>query len=126
MGVEQVSLNVIKALTDENLTHLFNFCNSFADKKDYKEWHEIQVYSLPKVGKDTTNPNNWRGVCLMDMGATFFSSIMCKREFILIHKYGVKYQFGYTPKVGCQDGIFYTKKCSTTDISITYLPLSCL
>ena len=45
----------------------------------------------------------------MDMGAKFFSSIMCKRTFILIHKYGVKYQFGSTPKFGCQDCTFFIK-----------------
>ena len=39
----------------------------------------------------------------MDIGSKIFSSIMCKRLFIIIKKHGVKYQFGSTPGVGCQD-----------------------
>ena len=109
-GLNKVSPNAIKALADDNLTYLFEFCKSiFAEEKDYREWHESQVCPLPKAGKDATDPNNWRGICLMDMGAKVFSSIMCKRAFKLIHKYGVKYQFGSTPKVGCQDGTFCIK-----------------
>ena len=109
-GLNKVSPNALKALVNENLTYLFEFCRSFyADKKDYDEWHESQVCPLPKPGKDTSDPNNWRGICLMDMGAKVFSSMMCKRAFVLIRKYGIKYQFGSTPNVGCQDGTFCIK-----------------
>ena len=45
----------------------------------------------------------------MDINAKVFSSIMCKRAFILIHKYDFKYQFGSTPKVGYQDSTFCIK-----------------
>ena len=45
----------------------------------------------------------------MDIGSKVFSSIMCARLFQVIKKHGVKYQFGSTPGVGCQDGTFTIK-----------------
>ena len=45
----------------------------------------------------------------MDIGSKVFSSILCARIFELIKKHGVKYQFGSTPGVGCQDGTFTIK-----------------
>ena len=38
-----------------------------------------------------------------------FSTIICGHEFNIIKVHGVKYQFGSTPVVGCQDGIFTLK-----------------
>ena len=46
----------------------------------------------------------------MDLGSKIFSSIMCTRLFRIIDAHGVKYQFGSTPGVGCQDGSFKIKK----------------
>ena len=58
---------------------------------------------------DLSNPNKWRGVNLMDIGAKFFSSMMCKRLFKIINLHGVKYQFGSSPGVGCQYVLFKLK-----------------
>ena len=45
----------------------------------------------------------------MDIGSKVFSIILCARLFKVIKKHGVKYQFGSTPGVGCQDGKFTIK-----------------
>ena len=45
----------------------------------------------------------------MDIGANVFSSLICKRLFKIIKKHGVKYRFGSSPGVGCQDGTFTIK-----------------
>ena len=63
---------------------------------------------VPKSG-DLSNPKNCRGVNLMDIGSKVFSSLICKRLFKIIIKHGVKYKFGSSPGVGCQDGIFTIK-----------------
>ena len=55
VGLNKVSPNAIKALADDNITHLVNFCNSFfADEKDYKELHESQVRPIPGKTPPTT------------------------------------------------------------------------
>ena len=76
---------------------------------DFTEWYEGQVVPVPKSG-DFSEPNKWRGVTFMDMGSKIFSSILCTRLFKIIDKHGVKYQFGSTPGVGCQNGSFTIKK----------------
>ena len=45
----------------------------------------------------------------MDMGSKIFSSILCTWLFKIIKLHGVKYQFGSTAGVGCQDGRFTIK-----------------
>ena len=45
----------------------------------------------------------------MDIGSKIFSSLLFKRLFSIIKKHGVKYQFGSSPGVGCQDGTFTIK-----------------
>ena len=45
----------------------------------------------------------------MDIRSKIFSSLLCKRLFSIIKKHGVKYQFGSSPGVGCQDGTLTIK-----------------
>ena len=78
------------------------------DNLDAEEWHESQVVPVPK-SRDLSDSNKWRGFNLMDIGSNIFSSLLCKRLFSIIKKHGVKYQFGYSPGVGCQYGIFTIK-----------------
>ena len=63
---------------------------------------------VPKSG-DLSDSNKWRGVNLMDIGSKVFSRLICKILFKIIRKHGVKYQFGSSPGVGCQDGTFTIK-----------------
>ena len=63
---------------------------------------------VPKSG-DLSDPNKWRGVTLMDLGSKIFSSILYTRMLHIIKEHRVKYQFGSTPGVGCQDGSFTIK-----------------
>ena len=96
-------------MLEENLRHHFEFITDFwEDKVDFKVWHEGQVFLEPKSG-DLSDPNKWIGVNLMDIGAKVFSSLICKRFFKIINKHGVKYKFGSSPGVGCQDGTFTIK-----------------
>ena len=61
---------------------------------------------VPKSG-DVSDPNKWRGVNLMDIGAKVFINMMCKRLFKMIKAHGCPTQFGSSPSGGCQDGRFF-------------------
>ena len=63
---------------------------------------------VPKSG-GLFDPNKLCGVTLMDIGAKIFSRILCGRVLNIIKANGVKYQFGYTPGMGCQVGSFTLK-----------------
>ena len=108
-GLNKVPPEAFKALNDKNLTHLHKFFADFWDgRANFAEWHEGQLVPVPKSG-DLADPNKWRGVTLMDIGSKIFSKILCTRLFMIIKQHGVKYQFGSTPGVGCQDGTFTLK-----------------
>ena len=88
---------------------IFDFITEFwEDKVDFEEWHEGQVVPVPKNGH-VYDPNKWRGLKLMNIGAKVFISLICKPLFKIFKKNGVKYKFGSSPGVGCQDGTFTIK-----------------
>ena len=65
-GLNGVSPNAIKALYDENRNVLFGICYDFFDGNVEIEERQIgNLKILPKKG-DTSNPNNWRGINLLD------------------------------------------------------------
>ena len=108
-GPNNAPPNAFKAMTAETLLHLFDFIVEFwEDRLDSVECHEGQVIPVPKSG-ELFDPNRWRGVNLMDIGAKVFSSIMCKHLFCIIKKYECTTQFGSSPGVGCPDGRFVIK-----------------
>ena len=108
-GLNNVPPNDFNQMEEDSLLHHFNFIVEFwEDRMDYVEWHEGQVVPVTKIG-ELSNRNKWIGVNLMDIGAKVFSSMMCKRLFKIINSHGVKYQFGSSPGVGCQDGLFTLK-----------------
>ena len=107
--LNKVPPDAFKALSEKNLSLLLDFLNAFCNKEtDFDEWHEGQVIPVPKSG-DLSDPNKWCGVTLMDLGSKIFSSILSMQLFHIIKEHGVKYQFGSTPGVGCQDGSFAIK-----------------
>ena len=99
---------------------LHNFFNAYwRGETDFTEWHEGQVIPVTK-SRDISDPKKWRGVTLMDMGSKILSSILCTRIFRIIDKHGVKYQFGSTPGVVCQDGSLQLKQCYISGATIIY------
>ena len=109
LGLNGVPPNASKALDKKNLTWLLLFYNKFwRIQADSDQWHEGQIFPVPKRG-DTYNPNKWWGITPMHIGNKIYSSIMCGQLFKIISKQGVKCQFGYTPGVVYQDGIFMIK-----------------
>ena len=85
--------------------YIFDF---FEGHEDYNEWHLSQCVPVPKSGS-LSDPNKWRGVMLMDVCSKVFSSVMNGRAFRLLDLHGTKFQFGGTPTIGCQDGLFTLK-----------------
>ena len=122
-GINKVPPNAFKSLSNANLEHLLTCFNQYWEgEADFAEWHEGQLPPVTKSG-NLSDPNKWRGVTLMDIGSKLFSSILCARFFQVIKKHGVKYQFGSTPGVGCQDGTFTIKKnYFTSAVTITSRP----
>ena len=108
-GLNGVPGEAFKAMNKTNLKKVFNFIVDFWNNEaDYTEWHEGQGVPVPKIN-NPKDPNKYRIVNLMDVCNKIFSKILTARCFLLLEKHGTKYQFGATPKSGCQEGSFTLK-----------------
>ena len=108
-GLNGILSEAFKAMNGDVRQKVYQYiCKFWSGEADYKGWHKCKCVPVPKKG-DLSDPNKWRGVMLMDVCSKIFSSIMNERAFVLLDKYGTKFQFGGTQKVGCRDGLFTIK-----------------
>jgi hypothetical protein len=78
---------------------------------DYEEWHQNSLCALKKAGKgkDYSDPNNWRGICLAEIPAIIQSSIISNRLLLHLEKVGIETQYGCVPGKGCTDALYAIK-----------------
>ena len=74
----------------------------------YIEWKSTPIKVLPKKG-DLTDLNNWRGIVLMEFSSKIVIIFINMRLQKLLKLHGIPYQFGASPKLGCQDAVFVLK-----------------
>ena len=66
-GLNGVSPNAIKSLNNENGLILFQICSDSLDNDVIiEDWKVGNLKILQKKG-DSSNPNNWRGINLLDV-----------------------------------------------------------
>ena len=108
-GLNGIPPEAYKAMDADCRQRVFKYVQDFFEgTADYEGWHRSQCVPVPKSG-DLSNPNKWRGVMLMDVCSKIFSIIMNERAFKLLKEHGTPFQFGGTPELGCQDGLFTIK-----------------
>ena len=73
-----------------------------------EEWIKAKLCLLPKKG-DLSDPNNWRGIMLLDCFAKWLGSILGNRLKAVFEKIGMESQNGFRPDRGCTDGLFTLK-----------------
>ena len=78
---KNVPPNAFKLFNNDNLTHILDLFNKqWLEKTEFDEWYEGQMVPVPKSG-DLSDPNKWRGVTLMDIGAKIFKMFpMCPQR----------------------------------------------
>ena len=102
--MNSVSPIAIKILDDENRNVLFQICSDFFDSD--VEIEDCQIGNLkiiPKQG-DISNPNNWRGIKLLDIITKLMSIILNSKLQIALEKHGTPLQFGASPNMNCPEG----------------------
>jgi hypothetical protein len=110
-GVTNEAYKAISTKAKEIL--LQSLFNIYEGRSDPEEWHEANLKCLHKKG-DSTDPNNWRAICLKDMSARLMSGILSSRLVQVIQEHGVSTQFGSQPGMGCQDGLFALRTALST------------
>ncbi|KAL7535106.1 hypothetical protein ACHAWF_005059 [Thalassiosira exigua] len=88
---------------------IYNLVVDFWEGEDYESWHSGLLKIIPKAGKDETDPNNFRGINLMNVVSKVMSRILNEILFSILNVHGTKLQFGDSPIVGCREGIFTLK-----------------
>jgi hypothetical protein len=75
------------------------------------EWHRNVLCALRKAGrgKDYSDPNNWRGICLTEIPAKIQSSMISNRLLLHLEKVGIETQYGCFPGKGCTDALYAIK-----------------
>ena len=108
-GLNGIPPEAYKAMNAKTRRLVHKYVSAFFEgDADYDGWHVSQCVPVPKSG-NLSDPNKWRGVMLMDVCSKIFSSIMNGRAFRLLELHGTRFQFGGTPTIGCQDGLFTLK-----------------
>jgi len=109
-GRNGLSPNAIKALNDDHRLILLQFLHQWMDNPSltFDDWQIATVTPLPKKG-DLSDPNNWRGITLLDVTSKVVSIFINNRLQRLLKEHGVPYQFGATPSLGCVDAVFTLK-----------------
>ena len=108
-GENGVAPNLLKALDTENRLALYQLIVDFWKDTDYESWHSGLLSIIPTPGRDKSDPNNFRGINLMDVISKVMSRIINGRLFNILDAHGTKFQFGGTPGVGCREGVFTLK-----------------
>ena len=105
-----VSPNAVKVLEIEFKSKLLNFTNLWLcdETVSYPSWLTGLIKALPKKGK-LLDLSNWRGIVLMDIVSKVVSVFVNVRLQKLMKIRGLPFQFGATPKLGCQDAVFVLK-----------------
>ena len=94
-------------ISEKELLHSY-ITDVWTKHANYDDWHEALLACVPKSG-DLSNPNKWRGICLLDVLSKVFSAIINGRLHKALKKYGIETQNGSTPGRGCADRVFSLK-----------------
>ena len=74
-----------------------------------EEWRFGTLCPIFKLKGETTDPNNWRPVCLLDVTYKILAAIIADRMNPHIRDDGMEEQCGCLQRKGCSDAVFPLK-----------------
>ena len=89
---------MLKHLPERTLDTLLNNYNQIWDGGDFPtEWREATIITMPKPGKDTTNPNNYRAIAMTSCIYKTFERMVNSILVWYLDKYSIitAYQSGF-------------------------------
>ena len=102
-GTTGVTSDMLKALSENATEYITETVVDFwNNKRDVESWHQMNLTALYKGKGETHDPNNWRGVCLKELGSKILSSIISTRLLAVLHNNNVPEQFA---TAGCQEAM---------------------
>ena len=107
-GVDKLAIEAIKALPPWLRINTHRFIVEFWKGKDIEQLHQNILACVPKNG-DLSDPNRWRGICLVELVYKILATIMNSRLHRILKMRGSEFQAGSTPGKGCADAVFSLK-----------------
>ena len=98
VGPDDIHYQILKHLPECTLDTLLNIYNQIWDGGDFPtEWREATIIPIPKPGKDTTNPNNYRPIALTSCICKTFERMVNSRLVWYLEKHSIitAYQSGF-------------------------------
>ena len=98
VGPDDIHYQILKHLPECTLDTLLNIYNQIWDGGDFTtEWREATIIPIPKPGKDTTNPNNYRPIALTSCICKTFERMVNSRLVWYSEKHSIitAYQSGF-------------------------------
>lgn len=110
-GENGIPAEVYKALiTDDGTLGILEeiVTDFWASEEAHEDWLTGRLKVLPKKG-NLKDPNNWRGIMLLDIGAKIVASIISERLQDLLEEVGMECQNGFSRLRGCADAGYTLK-----------------
>ena len=107
-GTDSIPYEFYKNLNGKGKSALLRILNNVMEKGEIpKKWGEIKLSMLYKKG-DPNDPDNYRGIALINSLAKILTYLVTKRvtKFIEINNLLPENQAGFREKRGCNDNIF--------------------
>ena len=90
VGPDDIHYQILKHLSESTFNTLLNIYNQFWDGGDFPtELREATTIPIPKPGKDTTNPNNYRPIALTSCICKTFERMVSSRLVWCLEKYSI-------------------------------------
>lgn len=106
-GINTELLKYAGILFHLRLLHLYNMCWKLGQIP--KEWYQAKVISLYKKG-DRTNPNNYRGISLLDTTYKIYARMLNERLKKIADHLISEEQVGFRKGRSCMDAVFTLKR----------------
>ena len=119
-GLNGVSHNAIKALDVENRLILFQICSDFVDSNvEIEDWKIGNLKILPKK-RDSSNPNNWRGINLLDVVSKLMPIIINTRTQVALKHMALLYHLEHFQTWAVLKALFLSILCYKCVKNIIY------
>lgn len=112
-GYCSLNVKIIKIMANTNINVFVNSFNKIWDLGVYPDaWKITRVASIPKQGKDLSEPSSYRPICLLPIWAKVLDKVITKRlsNYLIINNILHTNQSGFRKNLNTIDALYRVKE----------------